>query len=349
MSASVGPDTTNRPSWALDADNLDAAMSEVPLFMKELPSEENDTLAALQSLAFDGTPEEIAENFKNQGNECYKKGRIGYQDAIKFYTQALDVDCQDQKLNEACYANRAAVNLELQNYGKVLRDCAKCLGLNDKNVKAFFRSAKALYALDRLVEAVDCCEHALAVDPENKAVILEKERCQKKLDQLNEKKRKEEERKRKEEEKKAKIDLLVKERNITFEVTDESVAKTAQIQLDEETNTLSWPVFFLYPEYKESDYIQAFNETNTFQDHLEVMFEQPAPWDVRKDYTLDNIEIYFENTSGLKPSLMKIGKKLPLGKILSLDKYTIKNGVASFIILSKSCAFKEEFLARYKK
>lgn len=57
MSASVGPDTTNRPSWALDADNLDAAMSEVPLFMKELPSEENDTLAALQSLAFDGTPE----------------------------------------------------------------------------------------------------------------------------------------------------------------------------------------------------------------------------------------------------------------------------------------------------
>lgn len=108
-------------------------------------------------------------------------------------------------------------------------------------------------------------------------------------------------------------------------------------------------MIFLYPEYKESDYIQAFNETNTFHDHLEVVFEQPAPWDTRKDYTLDNIEVYFENTTGLRPTLVKIGKKLPLGKILSHDKYRVNNGVANFIILNKSCAFKDEFLARYKK
>jgi hypothetical protein len=57
---------------------------------------------------------EIAENFKNQGNEAYGRGRPGYADAIKFYTQALDVECEDKKLNEACYANRAAVNLELR-------------------------------------------------------------------------------------------------------------------------------------------------------------------------------------------------------------------------------------------
>lgn len=349
MSTPAGPTPNARPSWALDAENLDAAMSEVPLFMKELPTEENDTLAALQSLVYDGTPEEIAENFKNQGNEAYGRGRAGFADAIKFYTQALDVECQDQKLNEACFANRAAVNLELQNYGKVLKDCAKCLGLNDKNVKALYRSAKALFALDRLDEALDCCDHALAVDPENKAVIQERERCQKRIDLIVEKKRKEEEKKRKEKEKKEKIDKMVKERKIKFEVTDETVAKTAQIQLDEETDTLSWPVFFLYPEYKESDYIQAFNETNTFQDHLEVMFEQPAPWDAKQEYTMDNIEIYFENTSGLRPTLVKIGKKLQLGKILSLDKYKIINGVASFIILSKTNPFKEEFLGRYKK
>lgn len=108
-------------------------------------------------------------------------------------------------------------------------------------------------------------------------------------------------------------------------------------------------MIFLYPEYKESDYIQAFNETNTFQDHLEVVFEQAAPWDTRKDYTLDNIEVYFENTTGLRPTLIKIGKKLPLGKILSHDKYRVNNGVANFIVLNKSCAFKDEFLARYKK
>lgn len=36
-----------------------------------------------------------------------------YKDAIDYYTRALDIDCKDQKINEACLANRAAVNLEL--------------------------------------------------------------------------------------------------------------------------------------------------------------------------------------------------------------------------------------------
>lgn len=123
----------------------------------------------------------------------------------------------------------------------------------------------------------------------------------------------------------------------------------ANIQLDPETNTLSWPVFFLYPEYKESDYIQSFNETNTFLDHLEMMFEQPAPWDQRGDYTPDNLEVYFENNQKLNTGIIKIGKKLPLGKILSLDQYVVTNGVPSFIILPKNSPFKEEFLAKYKK
>ncbi|ORX79170.1 hypothetical protein K493DRAFT_100969 [Basidiobolus meristosporus CBS 931.73] len=43
--------------------------------MNDLPedSEENATLLALQSLAYDGTAEEVAENFKNQGNDCFKE------------------------------------------------------------------------------------------------------------------------------------------------------------------------------------------------------------------------------------------------------------------------------------
>lgn len=70
---------------------------------------------------------EIAENFKNQGNECYAKGKIGYADAIRYYTQALDVDCQDKKLNEACYANRAAVNLELRKFTLIAHLLSTCM------------------------------------------------------------------------------------------------------------------------------------------------------------------------------------------------------------------------------
>ncbi|CDS12173.1 hypothetical protein LRAMOSA04368 [Lichtheimia ramosa] len=347
MSA-AGPQP-KRSQYYMDPDNLDEELAKVPLFMSKLPEEENDTLEALQSLVYDGPPEEIAENFKNQGNECFKEGKMKYKDAIDYYTRALDIDCKDQKINEACLANRAAVNLELGNYGRVLRDCAKCLELNPQHTKALYRSARALLALDRVDEAHDCCVHALAVDPENEPVKAIQKKCIARKEQIEAKQRQKEEKERKEQEEKMRLEQAFKDRKIKFDITDKEVREKANIQLDPETNTLSWPVFFLYPEYKESDYIQSFNETNTFMDHLEMMFEQPAPWDQRGDYTPDNLEVYFENNQKLNTGIIKIGKKLPLGKILSLDQYVVTNGVPSFIILPKNSPFKEEFLAKYKK
>ena len=57
---------------------------------------------------------EVAENFKNQGNEAFKSGREHYQDANTYYTKALEAQCNDMKLIEIVYVNRAAVNLELR-------------------------------------------------------------------------------------------------------------------------------------------------------------------------------------------------------------------------------------------
>ena len=50
------------PSWALPSAGLLEAMETVPLFMTQSPSENvdnNPTLAALQSLIYDDTPEGI--------------------------------------------------------------------------------------------------------------------------------------------------------------------------------------------------------------------------------------------------------------------------------------------------
>ena len=38
---------------------MDEELSKIPLFMSHLPDEENDTLQALQSLVYDGTPEGV--------------------------------------------------------------------------------------------------------------------------------------------------------------------------------------------------------------------------------------------------------------------------------------------------
>jgi hypothetical protein len=55
---------------------------------------------------------EIAQNFKEQGNEYFRGKR--YREALGFYTQGVDTKPDDAQLREALLLNRAACNLELR-------------------------------------------------------------------------------------------------------------------------------------------------------------------------------------------------------------------------------------------
>lgn len=55
---------------------------------------------------------EIAQNFKEQGNEYFKGKR--YREALGFYTQGIGAKPDDMQLKEALLLNRAACNLELR-------------------------------------------------------------------------------------------------------------------------------------------------------------------------------------------------------------------------------------------
>nr|CDI53932.1 related to CNS1-cyclophilin seven suppressor [Melanopsichium pennsylvanicum 4] len=145
--------------------NLDDTLKSwdsVPLFMKQLPTESSRTddestqvaLDALESLTFDGTSDEVALNFKSQANEYFKSKR--YREALGFYSQAIQAQPVDKSLLETLYANRAACNLELQNYGATLRDTGKVIAMNPNNEKAYYRATKALIALDRFNDAQEC-------------------------------------------------------------------------------------------------------------------------------------------------------------------------------------------------
>ncbi len=100
---------------------------------------ENVELDALRALQYEGTPAEIAQGFKEQGNEVVKLKR--WKDGKEFYTKGLAVLAQRKKarllessnevgenppvaedeaeirkqreLEEACFVNRALCNLEL--------------------------------------------------------------------------------------------------------------------------------------------------------------------------------------------------------------------------------------------
>jgi len=89
-------------------------MSRHPLFMQTLnPHDptENPELEALQALAYEGTPLEIATNFKEQGNGAFRERR--FRDALEFYSNGLRAKAGNEDIERTLYLNRAAVNLEL--------------------------------------------------------------------------------------------------------------------------------------------------------------------------------------------------------------------------------------------
>lgn len=58
---------------------------------------------------------EIAQNFKEQGNEYFAGKR--YREALGFYTQGVDAKPTTNSILEALLSNRAACNLELREAG----------------------------------------------------------------------------------------------------------------------------------------------------------------------------------------------------------------------------------------
>ncbi|GAA5820199.1 hypothetical protein JCM11251_005522 [Rhodosporidiobolus azoricus] len=175
-----------------------ASFDAVPLFMKSLPvelggttevkgsdelkpteSNPSDTLAALQALAYEGDPAEIAEGFREQGNTLFKQRK--FRDAVGFYTRALDEVGKelDVEARRTLWGNRAAANLELGNYASTLRDCSLVLSQGNSNfpnpptstsntstLKALLRSARALSALEKLPEALDALTRLRAMEEE---------------------------------------------------------------------------------------------------------------------------------------------------------------------------------------
>ncbi|KAK9320337.1 hypothetical protein V1517DRAFT_329644 [Lipomyces orientalis] len=211
----IGP----QPKYASeDTASLMKGLNRLPLFMTELDTTDggggsNTALEALQALAYEGTPFEIASNFKTQGNDCFKLKQ--YKDAAEYYGKAIAAgskkdtkkedssgNAENEKIEEivdakqdpgtrilvhsdnygeeteietenlkrlvtTCYLNRAACNLELRNYRRVINDCAEVLKLQPLNAKAYYRSARACLAIDKIKEAQECIERGLEIEPQS--------------------------------------------------------------------------------------------------------------------------------------------------------------------------------------
>jgi hypothetical protein len=336
------------------AEEILADLNKMPLFMTSL--EESDDLEALKALAYEGTPLEVASGFKERGNESFKEK--GWKDAKEYYGKGIQVllaevrkrqegehtaaDKEETKKEvsvlEACLVNRAACHLELKNFRSCVMDCGSARKINSGNIKAYYRSAKALLALDRIAEADDACARGLELDSENKALQGVANEIIKKNEKIADKKRKEAEREMRRRKEVATLKAALKARNIkTRKTAQPPEMEDAKVELTPDpvdpSSTLSFPTVLLYPLALESDFIKAFNEMQTLGDHLAYIL--PLPWDKKGEYTPTGVECYMETLTG---GLIKVGRKVTLLKVLSEGNVEVVDDVVRIFVVPKGSA-----------
>ena len=242
------------------------------------------------------------------------------------------------------------IDLFLGNYGSCNRDCAAALRINPRNVKAWYRSASACLALDKIDEAEDACNRGLEVDDKNQALVLLSGRISKRKQQLAELDRKRREREERAKKEKATLKLALKSRNIPTRTTPKGPdMEDAAMALEDPLNpasTLQIPVVFLYPAHLQSDFIKAFLESESVGQHLTQVM--PLPWDEAHEYTPEDVECYVETISG---GLIKAGKRLSLLRILASGKVELVDGMLKINVLPKNKAsgWVEEFKKQHRR
>jgi len=65
------------------------------------------------------------------------------------------------------YANRAAVNMQLENFGRVVEDCLESIKILP-NVKALYRLSKAYFSLKNYDDAIHYSEEGIKIEETNK-------------------------------------------------------------------------------------------------------------------------------------------------------------------------------------
>jgi hypothetical protein len=220
------------------------------------------------------------------------------------------------------------------------------LVLNPSNIKAWFRSASACLALDKIVEAEDACSRGLEVDAKSAALLgLQKKIQTRKVQvaKIEAARKAREEKARKE---KYTLAQALKARNVPSRTTEQGPEmEDASLKLSDPldpASTLIVPVLILYPLMAQSDLIKAFEETHSLLDHLSYIL--PVPWDEQNEYPLDSVDCYMPTPTG---GLIKAGKKLPLRKLLESGKVELVDNMLQVFVVPRSKA--AEWIKTYKE
>lgn len=235
----------------------------------------------------------------------------------------------------------------IENYRACNLDCAATLRLNPRNIKAWYRSASACYALDKMLDAEDACSRGLEVDAKNAPLKALASKIQARKTFIAQQETATRERKERLAKEQFAIKAAFKQRKIIVRATplppDTQDASPFLSDPLDPSSTLSLPVLILYPRAAQSDLIKAFEETHSLGDHLGYILPD-MPWDDDKAYRPPLVDCYIATPQG---GVAKVGKKIPLKKILESGKAEVVDGVLRIYVVPRNET--EIFIAEFKK
>ncbi|KAJ3042548.1 hypothetical protein HDV00_007082 [Rhizophlyctis rosea] len=113
-----------------------------------------------------------AEELKGQGNKAI--GAKNYPEAVKLYTQAIELDSE----NPLYYGNRAAAYSQTGEHQKAVDDALKSVELDSNYGKGYSRLGHAYFCLAKYEEAIEAFEKGLRLDPNNAVLKQSLKRAQ---------------------------------------------------------------------------------------------------------------------------------------------------------------------------
>lgn len=381
MDAFMDKFKTEKYKNAFNEETWEEEFERVPMFMSSAPEEfdaqKYPELATIQAILHneDRTPEEKAEDLKNEGNAYFKEKK--YEKATLSYTAALTVKSSDKDLNAVIFSNRAATHFYLGNMRSALKDATAAKKLKPDHLKALIRGAQCCIELRNFAEAIRWCDEGLKVHPTDKKLQELRATADKHKRAADRDARKAKAKEKKLLGEKEALLNAIKDRGIKLlqrtqpqrgsdseeEEEDEASSRGlsqlrldglssqevtgAQVFINQEDGALYWPVLFLYPEHQQSDFISAFCENHCFSDHLSVMFgEELPPWDTEQKYRPPNLQIFFEDEQ--KETLYQVDPQKSLLQVLQHQRFFVKAGTPSFIVLVKDSPFCKQYLSGRK-
>ena len=317
-------------------------------------------IQGLQDLKYspdENSPEELATNYKEDGNFNFKCKK--YRFAIASYTEGLRAKSSDLLVNTQLLTNRAAAQYHISNYRSSLKDCELAVRLTPTHIKAILRGAQCCMGLKQYQQCQTWCDKGLKIEPNHQELTKLRKDSVKLLKQIERDTRKKE---MEEKKKKMEADLIIdklKSKEIVIErkkgneldLSDVEPCHPAAlhkpVHVDPSTGELVFPVLFLYPEFGETDFIEEFRESETLGDHIQVMFgpgaERPH-WDREARYTPESVAIYLESKD---EQLIGIKQEWSLLQAINSPGFVLKAGTPNFIVFTKNSSAHKNFLQRH--